>query len=189
MVRRVWLTAVPAALAAVVALGACSDDSGGPPPSTPTTPAPGPPPTLPDDVAPGEGALVLGDDAFTLEVVCELVPTTDDASGVTTELIVDGGDTTGTIVTITRQSTVGDVPTVTDTVAVDAAGLTVDSQRVDAGGQLIDLRLPNPVSRLIDVEPSDGGALVRAQGVFGPPQSLADDPANEDGALLFRCPA
>jgi hypothetical protein len=187
MVRRGWSTVVVVAFAGALGVAACGDDGGTSAPSTATTGLP-PPATLPDDVGAGEGALVLDDQLFTLTVQCALEPTTDDATGITTELIVDAGDATGTVVTLTRQSTIGDVPTVTDTVAVQADGRTVDAQRVDAGGQLIDLRLPNPVGRLIEVETTASGDIVRAQGVFGPAQSLADDPANVDGALLFRCP-
>jgi hypothetical protein len=153
-----------------------------------TTSGSHPPATLPDDVAPGEGALVLGDELYTLDVVCELEPTTDASTGVTTELLVDGGDEIGTVVSISRQSTVGDVPTITDTVAVQRDDAVVESQRVDAGGQLIDLRLPNPTSRLIEVTESADGNVIRVQGVFGPAESLADDPQNVDGSLLFRCP-
>jgi len=180
MVRRGWSTAITIA-ASFAVLAGCSDDGDEPTTTTFGAPAPGPPATLPDDVAPGEGALALGDDLFTLAVACELESTTDPATGVTTELVVDGGDATGTVVTVTRQSTLGDVPTVTDTVAVQAEDIEVDSQRVDAGGQLIDLRLPNPIGRLIEAEPTDAGTLIRAAGVFGPAQSLAGDPANLDG--------
>jgi hypothetical protein len=188
MVRRGWSTVVAVAFAGALGAAACGDDDGGTAaPSTATTGLSAPA-TLPEDVDAGEGALVLDDHLFTLTVQCALEPTTDDATGITTELIVDAGDATGTVVTVTRQSTVGDVPTVTDTVAVQADGRTVDAQRVDVGGQLIDLRLPNPVGRLIEVETAASGSTVRAQGVFGPAQSLADDPANVDGALLFRCP-
>jgi len=184
MVRRGWSTLALVALL----LGACGDDDDTPATSTSAAGAAGPVATLPDDVAPGTGALVLGDEQFDLDVVCTLDPSTDPATGVTTELAVDGGDQTGTVVSVTRQSTVGDVPTVTDTVAVEFGDTTLESQRVDAGGQLIDLRLPNPTERLIELVTSDTGSLVRAQGVFGPAQSLADDPANVEGSLIFRCP-
>ena len=174
-----------------MALAACSDDDEGGAPDDPlltTSAAAQPPATLPDDVAAGEGALVLGDELYTLDVVCELEPTTDASTGITTELLVDGGDEIGTIVSISRQSTVGDVPTITDTVAVQRDDAVIESQRVDAGGQLIDLRLPNATSRLIEVTEGAAGSVIRAQGVFGPAESLADDPQNVDGSLLFRCP-
>ena len=175
-----------AAVAAVVA--ACGGDDDTPTAPSITTVTAGAPATLPDDVGPGEGALVLGDDLFTLEVICELEPTTDASTGITTELLADGGDAIGTVVSVSRQSTVGDVPTVTDTIAVERDDTVIESQRVDAGGQLIDLRLPEPSSRLIDVSESETGTVIRAQGVFGPAQSLTDDPANVEGSLLFRCP-
>jgi hypothetical protein len=184
MVRRGW----SCVLLAVMALSACSGDDGAPDDSVLTTAGPQAPATLPDDVAAGQGALVLGEELYTLDVVCELEPTTDVSTGVTTELLADGGDEIGTVVSVSRQSTVGDVPPVTDTIAVQLDDTVIESQRVDAGGQLIDLRLPNPTSRLIEVTEGEDGSVISAQGMFGPAESLADDPQNVDGSLLFRCP-
>jgi hypothetical protein len=151
----------------------------------PTTAADRPTPTLPESVEPGTGALVLGDEAGVLTVTsCELVPSIDPATGVTTEVAVAAHDGTGRTVDVLRTSFTADVPTVTDTVTVtDPGGAVVESSRVDAGGRLIDLRLENAVGRLIEVD----GDVVRADGVFGQPASVAAS-TDVDGELLLRCP-
>lgn len=162
----------------------CGDDTD--PPTDPPTTATVTAATLPTDVDPGRGALVLDGHATVLRVTsCALEPTTDAATGVTTELAVAAEDGTGLTVDLARSSFTADVPTVTDTVVVtDETGTVLESSRVDRDGLLIDLRLSNPVGALIDVD----AGVIRADGVFGPPQSTAGDAANVDGELLLRCP-
>lgn len=184
MIRRTPVLAV----AALCALAGCSGDDGDPSTASATTEAAPTSATLPDGVEPGRGALVLDGHATVLTVTsCALEPATDPTTGVTTELAVAADDGTGLTVDLARSSFTADVPSVTDTVVVvDESGAELESSRVDRDGLLIDLRLPNPVGPLIDVDAEAG--IVRAEGVFGPPNATADDPGNVDGSLLLRCP-
>ncbi len=194
MDRRIRLLAV--VVSVVVSGAACSDDDGddggsaGGPPTTADDRAPA---TLPDEVEPGRGAMVLDGEASVLTVVaCELEPSTDDATGVTTELRAVADDGLGRTVQVTRERVAGDLPTVTDSVRVveDGSGAggaaSVVAERVDRDGLLLDLREPNPVGRLLEVDASTG--TIAADGVFGPDGSTAEDPGNVDGELLLRCP-
>jgi hypothetical protein len=179
MVRRGWW------LVAAVALAACADGDSDP---ATTTTAAAAPPTLPAEVEPGRGLLILDGQASVLTVTdCGFERSTDEATGVTTELTVAAQDAAGRTVDIVRSSFTADVPTTTDTITIaDAGGAALESSRADAGGRQIDLRVPNPVGPLLDVDPDAG--TVRATGVFGPVGGRPDDPANVEGELLLRCP-
>ena len=169
---------------AAVAVSGCGGDDAGPATTTTAEPAPA---TLPAGVEAGRGILILDGQASVLTVTaCTFESTTDEATGVTTELTVAAQDATGRTVDVVRSSFTADVPTVTDTVVVAGDGGVLESSRADRDGLQIDLRVPNPVGPLLDVDASAG--TVRASGVFGPARSRADDPANVDGELLVRCP-
>jgi len=167
---------------------ACGDDGAEPAAVTTTSTSAPVPATLPDDVEVGRGALVLDGHGVVLTVTaCALEPVTDPATGVTTELTAAAEDGTGLTVDIVRSSFTAAVPSVTDTIRViETDGTTIESSRVDRDGLQIDLRLPNPVGRLLEVDVEAG--LLRAEGVFGPPEGTGEDPANVDGELLLRCP-
>ena len=170
-------------LAVALVLAACSGEPSAEsrPPSTTSPPA-----TVPDDVGPGEGVLVLGGQATLLTVrACSLEPATDPATGIVTELTLDADDATGTEVAVTRSSFVGDLPTVTETVVVASSdGAALLAERFDRGGTLIDLRAAGAVAPLIEVD----GTLVRAAGVFGPPDTADGDVDLVEGELVARCP-
>ena len=185
MVRRGWCLAVAVA-AAAVALAGCSDDGGdgdaGQPPITgEPTPA-----TLPDDVDPGTGMLVLDGDGYQLDVrECTLVPSTDPATGVTTDLAIDADDGLGLAVSITRTTTQGDVPTVNDTVTVvDPEGTVQEANRADIDGRIVDLLAEGALTPLLTVD----GDLVTGSGVFGPRGARPGDEGLVEGSLIVRCP-
>lgn len=132
--------------------------------------------------------MVLGGSAAVLDVTaCQLEPSTDPATGVTTGLVVVAEDGTGLTVDVFRSSFDADVLSVTDTIrVVDEEGTVLESSRVDRDGLQIDLRLDNPVGALLEVDVENG--VIRAEGVFGPEGGTAGDAANVDGELLLRCP-
>ena len=172
----------------VLALAACGgDDDDGDSSGPPTTAAEQPPATLPEEVDAGRGAMVLDGEGAVLTVTsCDLEPSTDPATGVTTELAVQANDGTRRV-DIVRSSFTADVPTVTDTISViDADESVLESSRVDRDGLLLDIRLENPVGPLLDVD-ADAG-LVHGEGVFGPVGGTTGDAENVDGELLLRCP-
>jgi hypothetical protein len=172
------------AVALLSACGGGDDGDGDAAPGPPTTATPVAA-TLPDDVEPGRGAVLLGGELGVLTVTeCSFEPATDDATGVTVELRIAAEDGTGRTVDVVRSSFTADAPTVTDTVRVtEPDGTVLESSRAAYGDQQIDLRVPNAVGSLLRLD--DG--VVRATGVFGPPDGGADDPANVDGELLLRC--
>lgn len=189
MVRRGSSALLALATAAVLASG-CADDGDGQDGDAgetgpPTTGEPSPA-TLPGDAQAGRGQLVLGGQAYALTVrSCSLQPTTDPATGVTTEVAIDADDELGVAVSITRAATEGDLRTVTDTVTVvDPDGGLTEAQRADRSGTYLDLRVDGPLTPLLTVE----GTLVRGEGVFGPAGSRAGDPSLLEGGVVVRCP-
>lgn len=171
-----------------ILVAACGDD-GEPPAPPPTTAAASAPATLPDEVDPGRGALVLGGERAVLTVTaCTLEASTDESTGVTTEVLAGAEDGTGRVIDVIRSSFAADLPTVTDTVRItDQDGSVVEASRADRDGLLIDLRVANPVGRLLEVDVEAG--TIRAEGVFGPVGTTVGEPGNVDGELLLRCPS
>ena len=170
---------------AALAVAACGDDDAGPTTTTTAEPAPA---TLPAEVDRGRGFLILDGQASVLTVTdCTLESTTDEATGVTTELTVAAHDAAGRTVDVVRSSFTADVPTTTDSITITGeGGAALESSRADRDGLQIDLRVPNPVGPLLTVDP--GAGTVAASGVFGAVGGRPDDPANVDGELLLRCP-
>jgi hypothetical protein len=185
-VRPGWSAGALAALVAALVAGCSDDDGGGAAPASSTT-TPAAPATLPEEVDPGRGFLLLDGEASVLTVAsCELTPSTDPATGVTTELHAVATDAEARTVDVSRSSFTADVPTVTDTIAVaDDTRVVAEASRADRDGLLIDLREPNPVGRLLDLDVATG--TFRAAGVFGPAGGGPGDD-NVDGELLLRCP-
>jgi hypothetical protein len=184
MVRRGWL--LPVAAAAFAALASCSDGgSDGADEGSPVTGQPSPP-TLPGDAEAGTGSLVLDGRGYLLEIrACTLVPTTDPATGVTTDLAIDADDSLGVAVSITRTTTEGDVPTVNDTVTVvQPDGTVQEANRADIGGRIVDLLTEGALTPLLSVE----GDLVTGSGVFGPRGARPGADDLVEGALIVRCP-
>jgi hypothetical protein len=170
-------------------VAACSDP--GTPQVTQTTvqAAPAPAPVAPTDAEPGTGVLVLGRQSFELRVdECALEPTTDAATGVTTDVSVAASGDGGVRVTAVRRTFTAATVTVTDTVDYivdDGGGLLAEAERVDSGGRILDLRDPAASGRLLDVI---DGSLVVAKGRFGDPVARGPGPTDVDGELVLRCP-
>lgn len=167
---------------------ACGDDGEGADPDDPavttedTTPA-----TLPEEVEAGRGAMVVDGSAYVLTVrACDLEPTTDPDTGVTTQLTVDADDGVGTSVSVSRSVTQGAVPSTTDTITVaDAAGNALVASRADiGGGRFVDLLAEGAITPMLSVE----GELVRGEGVLGPQGARPGDPTARDVSVLVRCP-
>jgi hypothetical protein len=187
MVRRGW--SFPVVVVAVVALASCSDDGGdggdaggeAPPTTGETAPA-----TLPDDVEAGTAVLVLDGVGYPLEVrACALAPTTDPATGVTTDLAIDAEDSLGVAVSISRTTTQGDVPTVNDTVSVvQPDGTVLEANRAEVNGRFVDLLAEGALTPLLTVD----GDVVSGSGVFGPPGARPGDEGLVEGSLIVRCP-
>jgi hypothetical protein len=184
MVRRGWSLLVLAVACALLA--ACSDDGGdgdgdeGAPVTGASVPA-----TLPDDVDPGTGMLVLDGSGYVLEVrSCTLVPTTDAATGVTTDLAIDADDSLGLAVSVTRTTTQGDVPTVNDTVTVvQPDGAVQEANRAQVDGRIVDLLAEGALTPMLTVD----GDLVTGSGVFGPRGARPGDAGLVEGSLIVRC--
>lgn len=176
--------------AALVLAVAAACSGGGPAPVEPTggdgTTTTATDATVVTDAEPGTGVLVLGPERFELEVEsCATEPVRDDATGVTTELVValTGG---GLAVEVRRESFTTNVVTVTETVTVDTDGgdQLVDARRVDAAGMVLDLRAPDAAGRMID---RPDGTLVVVEGRFGTPGARGPAPDDLDGRLVLRC--
>lgn len=162
-----------------------SDDGNSNGDGAPTTADAGPV-TVPDDAAAGTGHLVLDGERTLLQVrSCALQPTTDDATGVTTELAIDADDGVSVAVSVTRSTFAGDLPTTTDEVLVARDGvLALEAERADRSGTILDVRAPTALTRLLEVD----GSLVAAEGVFGPTGSRDGDAGLVEGSLVLRCP-
>lgn len=153
--------------------------------AAPTTAERGPV-TVPDDVDPGVGHLVLDGERTLLQVrSCALEPTTDPATGVTTELAIDADDGVSVAVSVTRSTFTGDLPTTTDEVLVARDGaLAFEAERADRSGTILDVRAPGALSPLLEVD----GTRVSAAGIFGPTGSRDGDAGLVEGSLVLRCP-
>lgn len=179
--------AAAAALAALAAGCADDDGGGGVDPDDPsattvdTTPA-----TLPESVEPGRGAMVIDGSGHALTVrACELEPTTDPETGVTTVLAVDADDGVGTSVSVTRSITEGAVPTTTDSITVvDTEQEGMVASRAEVGGRFVDLLAEGALTPMLDVD----GDVVTGEGVLGPRGARPGDPRARDVQLLLRCP-
>jgi hypothetical protein len=185
-VRPGWSLLLGGALA--VSLLACSDDGDAADPDDPansttedTTPA-----TVPDEVDVGRGAMVIDGNAYVLTVrECDLEPTTDPDTGVTTELSVDADDGVGTSVSVTRSVTQGDVPSTTDTISVaDTAGNALVASRAEVNGRYVDLLAEGALAPMLDVE----GDVVSGDGVLGPQGARPGTPGVVDVSVLLSCP-
>ena len=186
-VRPGWSLLLGGALA--VSLLACSDDDGGDaadPDDPATSPEDTTPATLPDEVDAGRGAMVIDGNAYVLTVrACDLEPTTDPATGVTTELAVDADDGVGTSVSVTRSVTQGAVPSTTDTIRVaDTAGNALVASRAEVNGRFVDLLAEGALAPMLDVE----GDVVSGEGVLGPQGARPGTPGVVDVSVLLSCP-
>ena len=185
-VRPGWSLLLGGALA--VSLSACSDDGGdaADPDDPATSPEDTTPATLPDEVDVGRGAMVIDGNAYVLTVrACDLEPSTDPETGVTTELTVDADDGVGTSVSVTRSVTQGDVPSTTDTISVaDTAGNALVASRAEVNGRYVDLLAEGALAPMLDVE----GDVVSGDGVLGPQGARPGTPGVVDVSVLLSCP-
>jgi len=185
-VRPGWSLLLGGALA--VSLSACSDDGGdaADPDDPATSPEDTTPATLPDEVDVGRGAMVIDGNAYVLTVrACDLEPSTDPETGVTTELTVDADDGVGTSVSVTRSVTQGDVPSTTDTISVaDTAGNALVASRAEVNGRYVDLLAEGALAPMLDVE----GDVVSGDGVLGPRGARPETPGVVDVSVLLSCP-
>jgi hypothetical protein len=177
--------AVVLLVAGTVGCSSSGDDGNGEGDGAPTTADAGPV-TAPADTEAGTGHLVLDGERTLLQVrSCALEPTTDGATGVTTELAIDADDGVSVAVSVTRSTFAGDLPTTTDEVLVARDGvLALEAERADRSGTILDVRAPTALTRLLEVD----GGLVAAEGVFGPTGSRDGDAGLVEGSLVLRCP-
>lgn len=141
--------------------------------------------TVPEDADDDIGYLTLDGRPTLLYVrACQLTPTTDVSTGVTTELAIDLDDSISRSVSLTRSSTAGDAATSTDEVLIaDDDAIVLESLRFETGGVFRDLRAPDVGRPMFEIE----GDLVHVSGVFGPTGSVDGDPGLVAGALTVRC--
>jgi hypothetical protein len=169
----------------VLGLSACGSDGGSSAPSTPFTTAP------PDTIAAqrGEGEVVVDGVSHPVTVTsCDLLPSVDPATGVTTVFALEGTSAdpaTPFALEVTRQQTSGAATTTTDTVTyAPEDGEALQAQRAELNGAFVDLRHPGVGVAMLDI--ADDG--VSGEGEAGPPGSVAGDPGVVTVSLVARCP-